>query len=69
MFLLHCPACGQRELRSTRALSSFTTTARGIELTMKCTRCASLVHTLTGARAGAADTHSTVGPAPAGAAA
>jgi hypothetical protein len=69
MFLLHCPACGQRELRSTRSLASFTTTAHGIELTMKCTRCDSLVHTLTGARAGTAGPRTTVGPAPAGAAA
>jgi uncharacterized Zn finger protein len=69
MFLLHCPACGQRELRSTRALSSFSSTPHGIELTMKCTGCGSLVHTVTGARAGRTETHSSTPPARAGAAA
>jgi hypothetical protein len=67
MFLLHCPACGQRELRSSRSLTSFSSTAHGIELTMKCTRCDALVHTLTGARAGTAvpRTFATAAPAPA----
>ena len=51
MFLLECPACGQRELRSVHALSSFANTDHGIELTMGCTRCGASVHTLTGARA------------------
>lgn len=69
MFLLHCPACGQRELRSTRSLTSFTSTAHGIEFSMKCTGCGSLVHTLTGARAGTAEPRTIIGPAPAGAAA
>ena len=53
MFLLHCPACGQRELRSTRALSSFTNTAHGIELAAECSRCGSTVRMMTGARAAA----------------
>jgi uncharacterized Zn finger protein len=69
MFLLHCPACGQRELRSTRSLASFTNTAHGIELTMKCTQCGSLVHTVTGAHAGRTESRSSTPPAPAGAAA
>jgi uncharacterized Zn finger protein len=69
MFLLHCPACGQRELRSTRALSSFTNTAHGIKLTMTCTQCGSLVHTVTGARGGRTESHSSIRPGPAGAAA
>jgi hypothetical protein len=51
MFLLHCPACGQRELRSVHALSSFANTDHGIELSMSCSRCGASVHTLTGARA------------------
>jgi len=53
MFLVYCPACGQRELRSTRALSSFTTTAHGIELAVDCSRCGATVRLLTGARAAA----------------
>ena len=71
MFLVHCPACGQRELRSTRALSSFSSTARGIEIAMACSRCGVTVHTLTGVRATApAPVPSAVTaavPAPAGA--
>jgi C4-type Zn-finger protein len=51
MFLLHCPVCGQRELRSTRSLTSFTSTPHGIEIAMGCSRCGSIVRTLTGARA------------------
>jgi uncharacterized Zn finger protein len=51
MFLLHCPACGQRELRSTRAISSFVNTPLGIEIAMGCSRCGSVVRTLIGARA------------------
>ena len=62
MFLLHCPACGQRELRSTRALSSFANTAHGIELAMRCSRCGTSVHTLTGARAGAVERRAPVAP-------
>ena len=51
MFLLECPSCGQRELRSVHALSSFANTSSGIEHTMSCSRCGASVHTLTGARA------------------
>jgi hypothetical protein len=74
MFLLECPSCGQRELRSTRSLSSFANTANGIELAMSCSRCGTSVHTLTGARAGsvshrAATPVAAPAPAPAGAAA
>jgi len=58
MFLLHCPACGQRELRSTRALSSFTNTSRGVEVAIGCSRCGSVVRTLTGARARASSPRS-----------
>jgi hypothetical protein len=69
MFLLECPACGQRELRSTRSLSSFANTDHGIELAMSCSRCGTSVHTLTGARAGSVEQRSAATPAPAGAAA
>ncbi len=71
MFLLQCPACGQRELRSTSALSSFANTARGIEMVIGCSRCGTAVHTITGVRAGAPTVGcaaSTV-PSPTGAAA
>lgn len=65
MFLLHCPACGQRELRSIRSLSSFANTASGVELAMSCSSCGTSVHTLTGARAGAVEHRSPVAPTPA----
>jgi len=65
MFLLHCPACGQRELRGVHGLSSFSNTDHGIELTMSCSRCGTAVHTLTGARAGAVERHAPVAPTPA----
>jgi hypothetical protein len=67
MFLLHCPVCGQRELRSTRALSSFTNTSCGIEIAMGCSRCGSVVRTLTGARSAAPVRRSPDAPAPTGA--
>ena len=69
MFLLHCPACGQRELRSTRALSSFTNTSRGIEVAVACSHCGAEVHLVTGARAAAPGRRAPQTPAPADAAA
>ena len=63
MFLLHCPSCGQRELRSVHALSSFANTDHGIELTMSCSRCGASVHTLTGARALRTEVRSEPAPA------
>lgn len=69
MFLLDCPACGQRELRSSRALASFTTTAHGIEIVIGCTRCGAEVHLVTGACAAAPGRRTPQAPAPADAAA
>lgn len=65
MFLVECPACGQRELRSTRSLSSFTTTAHGIELAVACSRCGATVRTVTGAHAAAPATPLTPSTTPA----
>ncbi|HKY66409.1 MAG TPA: hypothetical protein VJM49_08575, partial [Acidimicrobiales bacterium] len=65
MFLFQCPACGQRELRSTRSLSSFTSTARGIELAIACSRCGTTVRTVTGARVAAPATPLAPSTAPA----
>ena len=48
MFLVHCPACGRRELRGVRALRSFANTAHGIELALKCSSCGTRVRMLTG---------------------
>lgn len=53
MFLVHCPACGQRELRSTRAFSSFRSTHHGVEIAVGCSRCGTEAHLLTGAAAAA----------------
>ena len=50
MFLLHCTACGQRELRGAHGLTSFSNTVHGIEYAMDCTRCGATVRMITGAR-------------------
>jgi hypothetical protein len=51
MLLVHCPACGRRELRGTRALRSFANTPHGIELAVKCTACGARVRMVTGRHA------------------
>jgi hypothetical protein len=48
MFLVHCPVCGRRELRSPRSLTHFANTARGIELAVRCSTCGSKVRMVTG---------------------
>ena len=63
MFLVQCPACGQRDLRSARAFSSFHSTDRGIEITVGCSRCGTEVHVLTGAGAAVAPVAATSGAA------
>ncbi len=51
MFLVHCPACGRRELRDTRSLLAFANTARGIEMRVACAACGAEVRMTTGRRA------------------
>lgn len=52
MFLVDCPSCGRRELRSPRALLNLANTARGIEIAAPCGQCGAVVHTITGRAAG-----------------
>jgi uncharacterized Zn finger protein len=48
MFVVHCPACGQHELRSIHALTGLANTTRGIELTVTCSNCGAHVRVVTG---------------------
>lgn len=52
MFLVDCPTCSHRELRSFSALRGVTNHERGIVLTFECSNCSASVRSVTG-RAGA----------------
>jgi DNA-directed RNA polymerase subunit RPC12/RpoP len=51
MFLVDCPTCSHRELRSFSALLAVANDERGIVLTFECSHCGSTVDSVTG-RAG-----------------
>jgi hypothetical protein len=65
MFLVHCPACGRRELRGARSLVDFATTDRGIELALVCTCCGTEVRMVTGRLAAAHPSAAAAGARPA----
>lgn len=65
MFLVHCPACGRRELRGTRSLVDFAPTDRGIELALVCTCCGTEVRMLTGRHVAARPPAAVAGARPA----
>ncbi len=48
MFLVHCPTCGHRELRSFSALLGVTNEEHGIVLTFGCSNCGATVRSVTG---------------------
>jgi hypothetical protein len=64
MFLVHCSACGQRELRGIQAISGLANTSRGIELATTCTNCGAEVRLLTGRAVAGAPTTMPARPAP-----
>lgn len=48
MFLVDCPTCSHRELRSFSGLLGVTNDERGIVLTFECNSCGSTVRSVTG---------------------
>ena len=48
MFLVDCPVCGHRELRSARALLDLANTPDGVVYTIACHRCGTAARTVTG---------------------
>jgi hypothetical protein len=48
MFVVECPRCGQRELRSIHAINGLANTSRGIELALTCGNCGAEVRLVTG---------------------
>jgi DNA-directed RNA polymerase subunit RPC12/RpoP len=48
MFLVDCPTCRHRELRSFSALLGVTNDERGIVLAFECSNCGSTVRSVTG---------------------
>lgn len=48
MFVVDCPACGQRELRSVHAVTGASNTSRGIELALTCSNCGAALRFVTG---------------------
>jgi DNA-directed RNA polymerase subunit RPC12/RpoP len=65
MFVVECPRCGQRELRSIHAINGLSNTVRGIELALTCSNCGTDVRLITGRQA--AGSPATLAAAPAGA--
>jgi DNA-directed RNA polymerase subunit RPC12/RpoP len=60
MFLVDCPTCSHRELRSFSALLAVANDERGIVLTFECTHCGSTVRSVTGRAAAVGSTTSPV---------
>jgi DNA-directed RNA polymerase subunit RPC12/RpoP len=51
MFVVECPRCGQRELRSIHAINGLSNTVLGIELALTCSNCGTDVRLITGRQA------------------
>ena len=60
MFLVDCPTCSHRELRSFSALLAVANDERGIVLTFECSHCGSTVRSVTGRATAVARTTSPV---------